>query len=256
MGLFRTEALVLRTVDFSESTQIAHFYSPDRGKFSAIAKGVKRFKSRLGPRLEAFAQVQASVYAKEGAALGTLSSLELLRDWPYLRADLGRHALAALVFESIDRGTEEGKPGPDLYRLAVCFLEELGAAGDPQSLAAHALLRVLCLLGFAPDLREPEERGGPGAARGALFFLPDQGRLSTASPADPRLPRLALDGPSRAFLRQSMGLRAEEFAAFAAPPGLGRPLLAFLIRLFQFYVETDLKSARFLRRMIWEKSQG
>ncbi|MCX7012189.1 MAG: DNA repair protein RecO, partial [Candidatus Sumerlaeota bacterium] len=122
MALFRTEALVLRALDFSESTQIAHFYSPDRGKFSAIARGVKRLKSRLGPRLEAFAQVEVAAYAKEGASLGTLSSIELLRDWPYLRADLGRHALAALFVESLDRGASEGKPGPEVYRLALAFL--------------------------------------------------------------------------------------------------------------------------------------
>lgn len=249
MGLFRTEALVLRTIDFSESTQIARFLSPDHGKFSAMARGVKRFKSRLGPRLELFALVEARVYAKEGASMGTLSSLDAVRDWPYLRKDLERYALTALIFEAIDRGASEGKAAAELFCFAVRFLDAMADAPDPQSTAAHGLLRVLCLLGYAPDLRPPDENG---PARD-FYFLPDEGRLSPGAPADSRTPRLRLSAPLQDFLRASMGLTPEEFGGTPAPEGQSRPLLEFLIALARYYLETDLKTIRFIKKMIWSK---
>jgi DNA repair protein RecO (recombination protein O) len=251
MPLFRTEALVLRTVDFSESTQIARMFAPDRGKFSAMARGVKNFKSRLGPRLEAFAHVETSVRAKEEASLGTIVSLELLRDWPILRADLERHALAAVLFETLDRGIQENRRAADLFYLTIEYLEMLGEAPDAQSLTVHALLRALSLLGFAPDLREP----GPGAtapASDSLFFLPEEGRLSLTPPSDHRLARIRLEAADIEFFRQSAGLNPKQFAFVQAPAAQSRRLLAAAIGLIQHYMETQLKSARFLRKMIWK----
>lgn len=246
MALIRTEALVLRAVDFSESTQIAHFFSPTVGKFTAMARGVKRMKSRVGPRLEPFSQVELSVYSREGASIGSLSSIELLRRWSILQRDLQAHAMAALILESIDRGTEENKPAAEIYRLSIHYLHLLEEETEPQSLTAHTLLRLICLLGFAPDLREPA--GG----QGALFLHPEEGTLQSAPPPDLRLPRLRLDPLMRDWLRLSMGLPSDLFHAHPAPEGYGRPLINFLVELIQYHLEIELKSMRFVRKMLWE----
>ncbi|OPZ17700.1 MAG: DNA repair protein RecO [candidate division BRC1 bacterium ADurb.BinA364] len=251
MALFQTEALVLGAVDFSESTQIARFVSPDRGKFSAMARGVKRIRSSLGPRLEAFSRVEVRVYAKEGAALGTLSAIDPIDEYAYLRADLERHALAATVLESIERGAAEGKPALELYRAATAYLGALGRAADAESLSAHTLLRLLCLLGFAPDLRPPRAESLSSRPEARLFFRPEEGRLSFAAPAEPRTPFMRLDAPLVEFLRRSMALRLEEFEINGAAPALRRPALDFLLRLLAYYLESELRSARFLRKMIW-----
>ncbi|MCX7016631.1 MAG: DNA repair protein RecO C-terminal domain-containing protein, partial [Candidatus Sumerlaeota bacterium] len=114
-----------------------------------------------------------------------------------------------------------------------------------------ALLHLLCLLGYAPDLREPVGTSG-GSAKTNLFFLPNEGRLSPTPPSDSRLPRLPLSPESRDFLRRAMEWPAEEFAVLRDPAGRARRLLEFLIQLLRFYLETELKSARFLREMIWK----
>src|SRR5215217_2712880 len=51
-GTFKTEAVVLRSIRFGEADRVLHLYSPDRGRVGAVAKGVRRVKSRLGGRLE------------------------------------------------------------------------------------------------------------------------------------------------------------------------------------------------------------
>ena len=251
MALFQTEALVLRTFDFSESTQIARMFAPDRGKFSAMARGVKKFKSRLGPQLEAFAHVETSVRAKEGASLGTIVSLELLRDWPIIRADLECHALAAVLFETLDRGIQENRRAADLFYLTLEYLEMLGETPDAQSLTVHALLRTLSLLGFAPDLRDPERAAGVPAPD-SLFFIPEEGRLNPKPPSDQRLARIRLDLADIEFLRQSAALAPKQFASIQAPAAQSRRLLVTTIGLIQHYLETQLKSVRFLRKMIWK----
>lgn len=251
MALIRTEALVLRAIDFSESTQIASFFSPTLGKFTAMARGVKRMKSRLGPRLEAFAHVEVSVYAREGATMGNLSSIEPLERWGIFQRDLKAYAMAALVVESIDRGSAEGKPAAELFRTALSYLRMLDGGADIDSLTIHALLRVLCLLGFAPDLRELK---GTAAARMPLFFNPQEGRFQDAAPADLHLPRLRLEPPMREWLRESMSLRLDDFDKQTASPEHSRALIKFLVELIQYNLETELKSMRFVRKMIWEKN--
>ena len=61
-GSLKTEAVVLRGITYGEADRILHLYTPERGRVSAIAKGVRRAKSRFGGRLEPFFRLNLVLY--------------------------------------------------------------------------------------------------------------------------------------------------------------------------------------------------
>ena len=65
-GSFKTEAIVLRSIRYGEADRILHLYSRERGRIGAVAKGVRRPKSRFGGRLEPFFRLNLMLYEGRG----------------------------------------------------------------------------------------------------------------------------------------------------------------------------------------------
>src|ERR687895_29919 len=83
-GALKTEAIVLRGIRYGEADRVLHLYTPERGRVSAIAKGVRRAKSRFGGRLEPFFRLDLVLY--EGRSdLMTVTSAETIAGHPRLR---------------------------------------------------------------------------------------------------------------------------------------------------------------------------
>ena len=59
-GSVKTEGIVLRSIRYGEADRVLHLYTPDRGRLGAIAKGVRRARSRFGGRLEPFFRARPS----------------------------------------------------------------------------------------------------------------------------------------------------------------------------------------------------
>ena len=83
-GSLKTEAIVLRSIRYGEADRILHLYTPDRGRLSAIAKGVRRAKSRFGGRLEPYFRLRLVLYEGRSDLL-TVTSAETLDGHPRLR---------------------------------------------------------------------------------------------------------------------------------------------------------------------------
>ena len=100
----KTDAVVLRSLRYSEADRILHLYTPERGRVGAIAKGVRKTKSRFGARLEPLSHVELMLHEGSGE-LQTVTGVDLMRshhamrEEPYRlerRADRGRGDAAAL----------------------------------------------------------------------------------------------------------------------------------------------------------------
>src|SRR6476469_3189147 len=85
-GPVKTEAVVLRSMRYGEADRIIHLYTPHRGRVGAIAKGVRRARSRFGGRLEPF--FRANLVLHEGRSdLMTVTAAETLSPYARLRTD-------------------------------------------------------------------------------------------------------------------------------------------------------------------------
>jgi DNA repair protein RecO (recombination protein O) len=152
-GSLKTEGIVLRSLRYGEADRILHLYTPDRGRVSAIAKGVRRARSRFGGRLEPFFRLNLVLYEGRSELL-TVTSAETVAAHPRLREDAAALDGAARACEAVARVFDDGDPHAGVYHLLANELALLD--GDParagRSNALAFRLKLLLAAGFAPHL--------------------------------------------------------------------------------------------------------
>lgn len=171
MPLVTTDAIILQTFAYSDTSKILRLLTRTHGVRSAIAKGALRPRSRYGGVLEPFTQGVASFYLKDGRDLHTLSGFELSRPRQELGRDLVRFGAACLVAEILIRTASE-EADPDLFTRVEAGFERLRTV-DAAGVEGTALAEIWSLvghLGFAPALDACLVCGRPVAADVETFF--------------------------------------------------------------------------------------
>jgi len=152
-GPLRTDAIVLRSLRYGEADRILHLYTPARGRVGAIAKGVRRTRSRFGGRLEPFSRVRLICHEGRGDLL-TVTSVETLDPHARLRDQAATLDCAARACDAVARMFETEDPHPAVYNLLANELALLAGAPE-QATHANALafrLKLLVAAGLAPAL--------------------------------------------------------------------------------------------------------
>jgi DNA repair protein RecO (recombination protein O) len=200
-GPLKTEGIVVRSLRYGEADRILHLYTPRRGKIGAIAKGVRRTRSRFGGRLEPFFRLDLVLHEGRGELL-TVTSAETISGHPRLREDGAALDTAARACDAVARLFDTTEPHPDVYNLLCNELALLDAdparAGHANQLAFR--LKLMLAAGFAPQLAacascgEREHLVGfSGAAGGVVCPACEAGAF-------------ALDEDAHAFLVDALGL--------------------------------------------------
>jgi len=165
MGLYREDAVVLRTYRLGEADRIIVLMTAGRGKVRAVAKGVRRTKSRFGSRLEPPTHLRAMLY--EGRQLDTITQVETIDPFRHLRGDLGRTTDALALVESVDQVAQEGEANPALYRMLTRALHALDEQRSPL-LVASFYWKLLALEGVAPVVEVCARCATPGIGTGVV----------------------------------------------------------------------------------------
>jgi DNA repair protein RecO (recombination protein O) len=152
-GSFESEAVVLRTIRYGEADRILHLYTEQRGRVGAMAKGVRRVKTRFGGRLEPLFRVQLVLHEGRGD-LCTVTSAETVDAHPRLRERRESLERATQACDAVLRLLDSEEPNRPAYNLLcreLALLDaEPGAATRAQALAFR--LKLLLAAGFAPEL--------------------------------------------------------------------------------------------------------
>jgi DNA repair protein RecO (recombination protein O) len=174
-GLFKTEAIVLRSIRYGEADRILHLYTRDRGRVGAIAKGVRRPKSRFGGRLEPLFRVDLVLHEGRGE-LATITSASTVSAHPHLRD--GREPLqrATQACDAVLRLFDSQEPNRPAYNLLCNELTLLDAQPEAATRAQALAFRLKLLLaaGFMPELAacascgEREHLGAFSASAGGV----------------------------------------------------------------------------------------
>jgi DNA repair protein RecO (recombination protein O) len=153
MALVTTEAIVLHTYPYGETSKIVRLATPQHGVISAVAKGAHRPKSRFGARLQQLSGGAARVYMKASRELHTLAEFDVTAQRGDLALDLPRYAAAAALAEVVLRCSPQ-EPRPEVYAVladSLNSLSDLDHALIPGA-ALTALWSLVAALGFAPAL--------------------------------------------------------------------------------------------------------
>lgn len=147
---FTTEAIVIRHFDYGEADRILTLYSPDYGKIHAIAKGIRRGRSRMAGHLDLF--TRASVFVSQGRNLDIVSQAQAIEHFSGLRTNLQAANYAHYTAELLDSFVPDRLPNPQIYELQIQTLRTL----NQNPLALHVRWFELVLLdhsGYRLELR-------------------------------------------------------------------------------------------------------
>lgn len=158
MSQERSEAIVIRAVDFSETSRIVTFLCPGRGKLACMAQGVRRPKSQLAGLLDTFNRLEIVYYWKDGRGVQKLGEATLLDGFSALKSDLDKCTYAAFPLELAYKTAQENEPSRALYDTLLSGLDGMrGWDGPARVHAMWQVLRLLSAAGFEPDLNGDEE---------------------------------------------------------------------------------------------------
>ena len=184
---YKTEAVVLRSFRFGEADRILHLYTAERGRIGAIAKGVRKTKSRFGARLEPFSHVELLLHEGSGE-LHTVTGVSFVDAHRPAREDPYRLSAALVGAEAMLRLFVEEERNERAFEALTRFLASVDAipagsrgraALDPVALAFQ--LKLLWLSGYVPHIESCVECG---STEGLIGYLPRAGG-AVCSPCAP-----------------------------------------------------------------------
>ena len=166
MRLYRDRAVVLRQHKLGEADRIVTLLTREHGLVRAVAKGVRRTRSKFGARLEPFAHIDVQLHP--GRNLDIVTQVQAIDAFATdIVSDYGRYTCACAVLETAERlAGEERAPAPALHRLTVGALRAVADGSRPRELVLDAyLLRAMGIAGWAPALTECARCATPGPHR-------------------------------------------------------------------------------------------
>jgi DNA repair protein RecO (recombination protein O) len=165
---YTTDAVVLRSIRFGEADRVLHLYTAERGRIGAVAKGVRKTRSRFGGRLEPLSHVELQLHQGSGE-LQTITGVQLVRAHQTARDDYYRLSAGLIGAEAMLRLFPEQEQNERAFTALTRFLDLLDDTPhaaerpslDPLGLAFQ--LKLLWLSGYLPHLTSCAECGADDA---------------------------------------------------------------------------------------------
>ncbi len=242
MGLYREEAVVLRTQKLGEADRIITLLTRDTGRVRAVAKGVRRTTSRFGSRLEPFTYVDLQL--AEGRSLDVITQAETLA--PYgskIGSDYERYTAGTVMLETAERLVVEDKqPALQQFLLLIGGLRTM-ASGErsPAAVLDSFLLRSLSVAGWAPSFDGCARCGLEGPHRS---FSPAAGGMLCASC---RVPGSASPAPETVALLGAL-LSGDWAVVEASEPRHRKEATGLVSAYLAWHLERGLKSLSHVER--------
>lgn len=146
---YRADAIVLRRVDIGETDRVVTLYTRGKGKLAAIAKGARKALSKLAAATEPF--IYGRYMLAVGQNLDVVTQVEIRESFPAIRRDVERIAISIYVIELVNAFVEEREANYDIFDTLLSSLYMLESGVPPLTVARSFELRLLMLLGYAPQ---------------------------------------------------------------------------------------------------------
>ncbi len=241
---YRAQGVVLRHVEVGEADRILSFYTLEYGKLQAIAKGIRKMRSRKAGHLEPFSRVELML--AKGRNLDVISQAEAQSTYENLRADLKLIAYAAYIVELLDRFTyEEGENRP-LYNLLVNTLSRLDEGSPAQTVVHYYEIHLMDLLGFKPQLQVCVACGEKIKPEDQFFSAKLGGALCPKSlSADPGAWKVSLGALK--YWRHLQRSSWNKVQNLVIPSQIESELASLLERYLTYLLEYGLRTPGFLK---------
>ena len=242
--LYVTDAIVLTRFDYGEADRIMTLFTPAYGKLKAIAKGVRRTKSRLGGSLEPLAELRVAL--ARGRTFDVVTQVQVNHAWLRLRDSLESTATAWYLAELADRSLEERHEAEGLYALLRHAYELLDAGMAPGRVARWYEMHLADELGVRPEVDRCVECDRMLDADEAFRWVPPLGGVLCSRCPGPPADRAGLSLEALKLLKAYQRLDVEALAALRLPPAVEAEVEQAMRDFVRFSLDRDARSLPFL----------
>jgi DNA repair protein RecO len=152
MRQLRTQAIILNRTDYAEADRIISFLTPDHGKLKAIAKGVRKSKSKLAGGIELFSVSDIS-FIPGRRDISTVVSTRLIKHYGQIVKDLDRTNLSYALIMRLNKATEDVTEAGYFYLLQEAFEALNDSSINLELINLWFNMQLLRLAGHTPNLR-------------------------------------------------------------------------------------------------------
>jgi len=242
--LYVTDAIVLSRFDYGEADRIMTLFTPNLGKFKAIAKGVRRTKSRLGGSLEPLAELRVAL--ARGRTFDIVTQVQVTHAWLRLRDSLESTATAWYLAELADRSMEERHEAQALYVLLRRAYELLDAGMDAGRVARWYEMHLADELGVRPEVDRCVECDRMLEADEQFRWVPPLGGVLCSRCPGPPADRAGLSLDGLKVLKAYQRMDVEALAGLRLAPAVEREVEGAMRDFLRVSLERDARSLDFL----------
>jgi DNA repair protein RecO (recombination protein O) len=241
---YKTEAVVLRSFRLGEADRVLHLYTLARGRVGAVAKGIRKTKSRFGARLEPLSHVELMLHEGSGE-LQTVTGVELLRSHHGVREQRYALGVGLVGAEAMLRLFTEQEASPRAFQALTRFLDLLDeiapGTGRPalDPLALSFQLKLLWLSGYLPHLTSCANCGAADVA--LIGYSPAAGGAVCAGC---RADALALSPAGIAGIESLLARPLAEAADVGISDRAARDALAVITSAYEYFGNFRLRTLR------------
>jgi DNA repair protein RecO (recombination protein O) len=152
MALYKTRAIVIKSINLSESDRIVTFMTETQGKVKCVAKGARKIKNQFWGALEPMSLIHLIYYGKEHQSLFRLNHSDIIESFQTIRDDFSKLYTGVYFLDLIDAMILEGHQEKDIFTLLYQSLAALNQQNELVSLRRLFEIRLLSLSGYKPQL--------------------------------------------------------------------------------------------------------
>ncbi|WP_420453550.1 DNA repair protein RecO [Ilumatobacter sp.] len=239
-GLYRDVGVVLRTYKLRESDRIVVIHTKENGKIRAVAKGVRKTRSKFGARLEPMSHVRLLLY--RGRELDIVSQAEAVEPLSPMLSSLDRASQGLAALEAVDQLSLEREPDPRAHAMLVGVLRTIAAKPSPLNVPAF-YWKLLAHEGLRPQLDACVRCGdSEPSARLVAFDLVEGGVLCRSCRSGQ-----AISEPALELLRDILGGRLQSALDREESP-VTHEVAALATRALEHQIERRLRAVAMFER--------
>jgi DNA repair protein RecO (recombination protein O) len=239
-----TDAIVLTRFDYGEADRIMTLFTPTHGKIKAIAKGVRRPRSRIGGSIEPLAELRVAL--ARGRTFDVVTQVQVTHPWLKLRDSLESAATAWYLAELADRSLEERHEAEGLYTLLRHAYELLDAGMNPGRLARWYEMHLADELGVRPEVDRCVECDRMLEADESFRWVPPLGGVLCHRCPGPPADRTGLTLEALKLLKAYQKMDVEAIAALRLPAAVEREVEQAMREFLSYSLEREARSRPFL----------
>ncbi|NPV46032.1 MAG: DNA repair protein RecO [Armatimonadetes bacterium] len=252
MPTYNATGITLGAHKYGDAARVVTFFTRERGKVEATARGIGKPGSKLAAAVEPF--TLSRLQFAEGRDLDRLTQAEVLQGYVPLRQDMRRYAYGAALLELTALTTEPGQAVPDLFEALVAALAALAGATDLELIFWAYTLRLLQTQGNAPEIEHCVHCGA--RITGQVWHLAVEGGFVCRDCSPQSNGRAQVSGAAVGALRGLVTLPFDRLDRLSLSQGVRREVGRVIRAHLSYHVSGELRSLAFLDKVSRAKGRS